>query len=1438
MVIRRLARNWRPTFLAILLGLAPHVAAQSSAGIANAAASDDTAFFDAYLAAKRESPRAPAKALIESALWAQEENTQPRRPTDAGRTGSPAPSPEQVADKEILALNQALAPLAGPSRHAGVESRNLAIGQLRRLATAETMSPPSRHLAVLWIAQLLQQNGQIDQALQDLAAIDLNSPRAIDAMLVWARLQPDIRPAAAAAVEHHIAERLPASAAAWQARETLITSLLAQGATSQAGEVAIAGVGSAREQLEGLDQLLARLKQATTPELLTAIQYLPAQNGRKVASLLERREKLSVETRLNAWLPYFFSYRGQLQSDPDKFIESLGKILRKTRAEIPPGPETTQKRLGLLRQDIQQIVGTPPAAGTAHRLFAALAKWELDADYPAIWQPENEQPNPTRALEHAGQLLDRMAARYRTSPGSKGAAIDALVKSVAERNNALTVEIRGLSPRIEQALRDEVLAGLRERRRINQQWMSRFAFHALEAFSRHDPEIADLRFEIDHLPALLHGQPIVAQLQEISGSRHLQKHARPSVAPVASALQLLIDAAEDRGLKAGAMRLRAQLIIAQTEAGITATATEAIALYQHLLKDYTDLVDRAETGYQLAHAQALSQQPAEHLASLNALVATYPGTHWAQEATFRIGEIHFASGDYPRARHAYASIMSAGESRYRAPAEYMLGWTNYKLDQFREALPHFIAAIDRAGDQSRTSASGTDRFARATIKDSFRAIVLTFSKLGGDGEIERYFNRPGRRQHLPEIMASVAALHLERERVQDAANTYEALVRQYPNHPRGPELLAEIVRVAQRLGLNQLALAEKERFAQRYTIGSPFWQQAKPETRMQLGADLRLFLTELATLYHADAQQQNASPSRDKAIQYYGQYIDGFSTDPELGKLLFLRAEARIEAGDLENALADYDRSAYGVGLHAKASEASYAALVTSEKLIARGDTPEQRRNRLRDLVSRAAHFARSFAGDGRVDAVLAKAGEDILMLGEAGEAIRLGENLLARQPGPEIRRRAEILLAHGLFESGNFERAVSAYKQALASGGHAGELEKTLRQRYGLALYRQAEALRAAGHAELATAAFLSIGRLAPDSEIVPHAEIDAAALMLANQRWPESIELLERFIRERPNHVLATTVPARLALAYEKTGRLLLAAELLEALSLAESGKGSLGDMALAAQQQRRAGELREREGRHELATASFERYLARFPEPLEAATEIRQRLADLAVQTGNQATRDRWLNEIITTAKTNGNSGSVRIRYLAAHAHLTLGDAKTTEFEKIPLRQPFEKTLTDKRTALELAVGWYENAGRYAIAEITTAATFKTAELYRRLAQDILHSERPANLTPLELEQYQILLEEAALPFEDKAIKLHELNLDRIAGGKPGGIFDEWVKRSIGSLRTLEPGRYDRAEAIGSYFPYLLPSPAPMPLPVKTTPTAGAANSAEIGHAKIGS
>jgi tetratricopeptide (TPR) repeat protein len=208
---------------------------------------------------------------------------------------------------------------------------------------------------------------------------------------------------------------------------------------------------------------------------------------------------------------------------------------------------------------------------------------------------------------------------------------------------------------------------------------------------------------------------------------------------------------------------------------------------------------------------------------------------------------------------------------------------------------------------------------------------------------------------------------------------------------------------------------------------------------------------------------------------------------------------------------------------------------------------------------------------------------------------------------------------------------------------------------------------------------------------------------------------------------------------------------------------------------------------------AVSMLEKFVGTNPTPIVDAEEARQRLADYSGKTGDVSRRDYWYHEIIKTDAQAGAQRTDRTHYLAAKAQLALAQPARDAFRAVHLTLPLKKSLVTKRKALESAMDGYKRAAEYQVAEVTTASTFEMAELYRTLAKDVMSSERPKNLKGEELEEYNSLLEEQVFPFEEQAIKAHELNSARAKDG----VYDEWVQKSFQVLAELKPARYGKTE-----------------------------------------
>ncbi len=166
---------------------------------------------------------------------------------------------------------------------------------------------------------------------------------------------------------------------------------------------------------------------------------------------------------------------------------------------------------------------------------------------------------------------------------------------------------------------------------------------------------------------------------------------------------------------------------------------------------------------------------------------------------------------------------------------------------------------------------------------------------------------------------------------------------------------------------------------------------------------------------------------------------------------------------------------------------------------------------------------------------------------------------------------------------------------------------------------------------------------------------------------------------------------------------------------------------------------------------------------------------------------------LRDIVNADATAGAERSERTKFLAASASIELAEPVRQQFEVFKLSQPLADSMKVKRGLMQNTIDAYTTAADYGVAEVTTQATYRLAQVYEVFAADLMESERPAELDAAALEQYELLLEEQVYPFEEKAIDLYKVNTDRAADG----VYDDWVQKSFEKLAGLMPARYAKVE-----------------------------------------
>ena len=343
--------------------------------------------------------------------------------------------------------------------------------------------------------------------------------------------------------------------------------------------------------------------------------------------------------------------------------------------------------------------------------------------------------------------------------------------------------------------------------------------------------------------------------------------------------------------------------------------------------------------------------------------------------------------------------------------------------------------------------------------------------------------------------------------------------------------------------------------------------------------------------------------------------------------------------------------------------------------------------------------------------------------------------------------------------------------------------------------IYKQGEQANAAQDYRAAADHFLRVAKAAPTSTIRPAAEYDAGAALMQLKDWAAAASVLDAFRKAYPEHELNREATKQIAFVKREEGNLSAAAAEYERVA-AESDDDELAREALL-----EAGDLYEKSKADDRALAA---YLAlREPVPRAGRARARDALEDRRDVRGPA----RHRGPPRAAAPDRGG----RRRRPAASARRARATSRRSrrscspqdlyrDFAEVKLRLPFERSLAGEAAA-------HERGAR----RVRRARGLRGRRRHR--GRDVLHGRDLRRLQPVAARlgaprrsrrprscaEYQSTLEGEAFPFEEKAIAVHEKNLELLGSG----VYNPWIDKSLARLAELSPGRYAKFEASSGWI-----------------------------------
>ncbi len=618
---------------------------------------------------------------------------------------------------------------------------------------------------------------------------------------------------------------------------------------------------------------------------------------------------------------------------------------------------------------------------------------------------------------------------------------------------------------------------------------------------------------------------------------------------------------------------------------------------------------------------------------------------------------------------------------------------------------------------------------------------------------------------------------------------------------------------------------------------------------------LPLYLDELAAYYHARARALDAASRESKtdmltqAAYWYRQKISAYPNDAEIASTYYLLAESLRESQKLPESIEAFEFAAYSGHPFVDASEAGYAAILVYDDYIdsltreaprVNGEAFNSADQSLAELESRvtgwrekkvesALLFTDYFPEDARRASVLANTVNDLKQLenwprllvvadmllfdqvaeGEVAESEVNESRLRAADIAPSLAIPTWLSSAGAAYSLNQYADAEQRYAQAIdamaVSEAHdseqrayvaltrENELQSTI-DNYASSIYRQAELANEAGDSRAAIQQFQRLVRLAPTSKLRVSAQRDAIVLMVATEQWGAVVDAVPQFIRDFPSHEEGRDMQRRLLSANVALQEWEPASSLATSLARELEQDGLESSRAEAQELRFAAADYALSSGDKRLAITRYLTILDNYPEIDEVVYETHFRLAGLYRETSNQRQElERY--RIIQQLEPYDASRSDRSLYIVALAESKLAELDLQRYRKLKIKEPLLESLNKKRVALEAVVASYVRTENYAVEEFALLATERKAQVYADFAKAIMASDRPQGLDDLALEEYEILLEEQAYPFEEQAIELYEVNIRRAWEGKKSPA----IRDSYNALSELMPARYNKPEIL---------------------------------------
>lgn len=805
--------------------------------------------------------------------------------------------------------------------------------------------------------------------------------------------------------------------------------------------------------------------------------------------------------------------------------------------------------------------------------------------------------------------------------------------------------------------------------------------------------------------------------------------------------------------------------------------------------------------------QSIANYPRAKLL-FNRLVTKYPESYVIPDAYLSVGEMCFQDKDFDKALYYFQQIKKFPESRVYPYGLYKTAWTFYNKRDAKsglvelETLVDFGVKVQKEGLDSRLDLR----------KEALEDMALFFEDVYPATRAFEYFKKPSGDFGVGPVLMRLTELYKSHSRYKDVAIVLHDLVKNTPRSVYVPTAYSELAHNYETMKDRVNSVSELEKFHTVCAANSD-WQKALGKNELQdtdqgfsytAEKDCRGIFDDtalrLASKWHRMWKKQPQFKELSVAAENaYRLYLDGTKPGENLNPARFNYAELLFQNEKFRLASENYaivgDREVKDSKLR---HDAAYGALVSLEKDV-KDSWSDKDTLLFKDLASR---YEKNNPNAKYLHNIKFKIGFIDFGANRFASAKKYFEEIGAQKENQDLAKKSQDMLMDIFNKEKSFSQ-LKGYTKSLMSKEADAQRKSKLNEIYQQSYFAEIQTLEDKGSLEKATIEYLKFTQENRTSPLASKAWWNAAQLYYKLGNYPEAAKQSFAFAQAYPEDKGAKEMLVRAAEAYEKTGRVAEAGDVI--MELARRDKKEIKKWEIMAANFYSVSEKKD------LARKLYDKYCSGTSKPdqelisrwylMEKSMGNKgnvKKVQAIVFGSGLQPLSSQILlarleeemdkkdfKSAFNTAKSILSYGDSSAAYAKAMARFYQGMILEDELRSQSLKSKPERiamVLQLKTQKLERVQNAYDSVVKMGFAKVGLMAMKRLGECYLHYAEAVRGIDIPAGAAPEDIKTFRAELEQLAMPMEDKGLQTLNAALNE---AKKANLYSSMVEEIRNSL-----------------------------------------------------